>query len=129
MLVLRLLKAFGLSAHHSPLASAGAAKDAVKADQKAWDAKLEARLQRALDIRDSRESWAVCRQLAGHGPSKVHDRVVPAARLITRAHNGNRSCMMVGVLLSIPSRLLLPLLTTFALSNKRFPVSKVMRCC
>ena len=76
-------EAFRLSAHHSRLACA--AKEAVKADQKAWDAKLEARLQRAVDMCDSRESWAVCRQLAGHGPSKVYDRVVPAARLIARA--------------------------------------------
>ena len=86
MLVLRLPGALRLSDFQLTISRvACAAKEAVQADQKAWDAKLGARLQRALDKCDFRESWAVCRQLAGHGPSKVYDRVASAARLITRA--------------------------------------------
>ena len=75
-------EAFRLLTAHSRAATI--AKQAVKADNKAWNARLESRLQRAVDLCDSREAWSVCRQLAGHGPSKVYDRVVPAARLITR---------------------------------------------
>ena len=75
-------EAFRLLTAHSR--AAANAKQAVKADSKAWNARLESRLQRAVDLCDSREAWSVCRQLAGHGPSKVYDRVVPAACSITR---------------------------------------------
>ena len=35
-------------------------------------------------MRDSREAWSVCRQLAGSGIGKVYDKIVPAAKAITR---------------------------------------------
>ena len=74
--------AFRLCVLHSKLVIAS--KRAVKADEKAWFARLETRLQRAVDLHDSREAWSVCRQLAGNGPGKVYDRNVPAARSISR---------------------------------------------
>ena len=75
-------EAFRLLTAHSRAATN--AKQAVKADNKAWNARLESRLQRAVDLCDSREAWSARSQHAGHGHSKVYDRVVPAARLITR---------------------------------------------
>ena len=74
---------FKLSLRYSRLRTA--AKFAVKRDKKAWLCNLDSNLERAVELHDSREAWAVSRQLAGHGPCKVYDRVVPAARLITRS--------------------------------------------
>ena len=74
--------AFRLFVLHSKLVVAS--KSAVKADEHAWFARLETRLQRAVDLHDSREAWSVCRQLAGYGPGKVYDKNVPAAKSISR---------------------------------------------
>ena len=60
-----------------------ACKAAVKHDNKQWESRLEARLQQAIDFHDTREAWATSRQLAGHGRSRIIDRAVPAAKLIT----------------------------------------------
>ena len=35
-------------------------------------------------MHDAREAWSICRQLAGHGPGKVYDKNVPAAKSISR---------------------------------------------
>ena len=62
-----------------------ACKTAVRNDNKAWHQRLIGRLQQALDLRDSREAWAVSRMIAGHGPCRVINRTASAAKLITQS--------------------------------------------
>ena len=69
----------------------------------------------------------ICVILVNLGRSAANWRGMGQARSMTVL------CLLPGsshvLNLSIPSRLLLPLLTTLALSNQRFPASKVKRCC
>lgn len=59
------------------------AKQAVATDNKNWDLRLERRLESAVANHDSREAWAVSRQLAGHGPSRILAHAAPAAKVTT----------------------------------------------